>query len=60
DELAAGGRLAASHLLPSVRGELLARLGRPTEARAELVRATELTSNRRERELLERKAADLA
>lgn len=60
DELAAGGRLAASHLLPSVRGELLARLGRPTEARAELVRAAELTSNRRERELLERKAADLA
>ncbi|CAL8974636.1 hypothetical protein CELL_01844 [Cellulomonas sp. T2.31MG-18] len=60
DELAAGGRLAASHLLPSVRGELLARLGRPTEARAELLRAAELTTNRRERELLERKAADLA
>ncbi|BDO40969.1 RNA polymerase sigma factor [Cellulomonas sp. NTE-D12] len=60
DELAADGRLAASHLLPSVRGELLARLGRPTEARAELLRAAELTTNRRERELLERKAADLS
>lgn len=60
DGLAADGRLAGSHLLPSVRGELLARLGRPTEARAELLRAAELTTNRRERELLERKAADLS
>ncbi|MGC0338521.1 RNA polymerase sigma factor [Streptomyces sp. SLBN-8D4] len=40
------------HLLPSVRGNLLARLGRTTEARAEFERAAALTRNERERELL--------
>ena len=40
DELVAGGQLAGSHLLPSVRGELLTRLGRTDEARAELARAS--------------------
>ncbi|EDY54859.1 MULTISPECIES: sigma-70 family RNA polymerase sigma factor [Streptomyces] len=40
------------HLLPSVRGDLLARLGRTTEARAEFERAAALTRNERERELL--------
>ncbi|MEU0942865.1 RNA polymerase sigma factor [Streptomyces canus] len=40
------------HLLPSVRGDLLARLGRTTEARAEFERAAALTHNERERELL--------
>lgn len=40
------------HLLPSVRGDLLARLGRATEARAEFERAAALTRNERERELL--------
>ena len=39
DELVAAGALPGSHLLPSVRGELLARLGRDDEARAELERA---------------------
>ncbi|MET8075007.1 RNA polymerase sigma factor [Streptomyces sp. NPDC005303] len=40
------------HLLPSVRGDLLARLGRTTKARAEFERAAALTRNERERELL--------
>lgn len=60
DELAASGRLSGSHLLPSVRGELLARLGRTTEARAELEFATRLCRNTRERSVLLRKAAALA
>jgi len=55
DDLAAGGALARSHLLPGVRGELLARLGRVDQARAELARAAELCGNAKERELLERK-----
>lgn len=59
DELVAGGRLAGSHLLPSVRGELLARLGRGAEARAELELAARLCGNTRERSLLLRKAAAL-
>jgi RNA polymerase sigma factor (sigma-70 family) len=45
------------HLLPSVRGELLRRLGRLDEAREEFARAAELTHNARERELLQRRAA---
>ncbi|MCX5331982.1 RNA polymerase sigma factor [Streptomyces sp. NBC_00140] len=40
------------HLLPSVRGDLLARLGRTAEARTEFERATSLARNARERELL--------
>jgi predicted RNA polymerase sigma factor len=40
------------HLLPSVRGDLLAKLGRTDEARAEFKRAAKLTRNERERELL--------
>jgi predicted RNA polymerase sigma factor len=39
-------------LLPSVRGDLLARLGRHDEARAEFQRAASLTQNERERQLL--------
>jgi RNA polymerase sigma factor (sigma-70 family) len=46
------GRLAGYHLLPSVRGDLLAKLGRPVEARAEFERAAGLTANERERDLL--------
>jgi predicted RNA polymerase sigma factor len=57
DELARAGSLAGSHLLPSVRGELLARLGRFDEARHEIDRAVQLCGNERERELLRRKAA---
>ena len=41
--------LRGYHLLPSVRGDLLARLGRSAEARAEFERAAELTSNAAER-----------
>ncbi|MEU8302693.1 RNA polymerase sigma factor [Actinomadura sp. NPDC048955] len=60
DDLAASGALANSHLLPSVRGELLTRLGRPEEARTELEQAVELAANDRERALLQRKLAALS
>jgi len=46
------GSLAGYHLLPSVRGDLLAKLGRPDEARVEFERAADLTRNSRERDLL--------
>ncbi|MEZ0064590.1 RNA polymerase sigma factor (sigma-70 family) [Streptacidiphilus sp. MAP12-20] len=59
DELVVSGRLAGSHLLPGVRGELLARLGRTAEARAELELAARLCANVRERAVLLRKAASL-
>ncbi|NUT94941.1 MAG: RNA polymerase sigma factor [Saccharothrix sp.] len=59
DDLAASGALSGSHLLPTVRGELLTRLGRLDEARAELERAIELCGNERERTLLRRKLDDL-
>ena len=49
--------LAGSYLLPSVRGELLARLGRDTEAADEFDRAASMTDNEREREVLAGKAA---
>jgi RNA polymerase sigma factor (sigma-70 family) len=48
--------LKAYHLLPSVRGDLLVKLGRPHEARVELERAASLTRNTRERELLLQRA----
>jgi RNA polymerase sigma factor (sigma-70 family) len=44
--------LAKYHLLPSVRGDLLVKLGRAAEARAEFERAASLTKNSRERDLL--------
>ncbi|MEU1897557.1 DUF6596 domain-containing protein [Nocardiopsis dassonvillei] len=59
DELAAAGALADSHLLPNVRGELLVRLGRTGEARTELELAVRRCGNEREREVLERRLADL-
>lgn len=52
DALAADPALKDYHLLPSVRGDLLERMGRTDEARAEFVRAAELTRNERERALL--------
>ena len=52
DALLAEPALAGYHLLPSVRGDLLAKLGRTDEARAEFERAASLTRNARERELL--------
>jgi predicted RNA polymerase sigma factor len=56
DQLAAEPSLRNYHLLPSVRGDLLLKLGRPAEARAEFQRASELTRNARERELSARRA----
>lgn len=52
--------LARYHLLPTVRGDLLAKLGRTAEARAELERAATLTRNERERTYLLARAAALA
>jgi len=52
DTLAAEPALEGYHLLPSVRGDLLVKLGRLDEARPEFERAAELTRNVRERELL--------
>ena len=52
DALLGEPSLRAYHLLPSVRGDLLARLGRFQEAQAELQRAASLASNARERRLL--------
>ncbi|MFG2983522.1 RNA polymerase sigma factor [Streptomyces sp. NPDC048258] len=59
DALSREPALRAYHLLPSVRGDLLERLGRPAEARAEFERAASLTHNARERALLRRRAARL-
>jgi predicted RNA polymerase sigma factor len=55
--MAAGGSLDRYHLLPGVRGDLLARLGRLDEARQEFERAASLTRNARERELMRGRAA---
>jgi len=52
DALVEHPALRAYHLLPSVRGDLLAKLGRTDEARREFTRAAELAGNARERELL--------
>ena len=57
DALVAEGALAGYHLLPSVRGDLLVKLGRSAEARAEFERAASLTRNARERALLLARAA---
>ena len=57
EKLAGEPALAGYHLLPSVRGELLAKLGRPEEARGEFMRAALLTRNAREQKLLLDRAA---
>jgi len=57
DRLAAQGSLHSYHLLPSVRGDLLVKLGRYQEARGEFERAATLTQNRRESRLLLDRAA---
>jgi RNA polymerase sigma-70 factor (ECF subfamily) len=57
DGLAAEPLLEGYHLLPSVRGDLLARLGRHEESRAEFARAASLTRNARERQVLLARAA---
>jgi RNA polymerase sigma factor (sigma-70 family) len=57
DEIAAEPSLQDYHLLPAVRGDLLMKLGRPDDARAEFERAASLTRNTRERDLLLERAA---
>jgi RNA polymerase sigma factor (sigma-70 family) len=58
DELTEVPSMRNYHLLPSVRGDLLAKLGRQEEARQEFARAASLTRNERERELLLKRAAE--
>jgi predicted RNA polymerase sigma factor len=56
DALRTESSLQSYHLLPSVRGDLLRKLGRFDEARQEFERAASLTRNTRERELLRERA----
>jgi RNA polymerase sigma factor (sigma-70 family) len=60
DLLAADAALANYHWLPSVRADLLAKLGRGDEARAEFERAAAMTRNARERELLLERARSVS
>jgi predicted RNA polymerase sigma factor len=60
DALRSEPSLKSYHLLPSVRADLLKKMGRVDEARAEFERAASLTRNARERELLLARAADPA
>ena len=57
DALASEPELASYHLLPAARGDLLAKLGRTGEARAEFARAASLTRNAREQKVLLDRAA---
>ncbi|MEV6965540.1 sigma-70 family RNA polymerase sigma factor [Hamadaea sp. NPDC051192] len=59
DALLTDPALQNYHLLPGVRGDLLARLDRPAEARREFERAAALTANSAEREFLRRRAESL-
>jgi predicted RNA polymerase sigma factor len=58
--LAGEPALKGYHLLPTVRGDFLERLGRHDEARAAFESAASLTGNKREREMLKRRAAAAA
>ena len=58
DPLAARPELRGYHLLPSVRGDFLMKLGRRREARTEFARAASLTQNARERALLLARAGE--
>lgn len=60
DALASEPALKNYHLLPSVRGDLLLKLGRHQDARAEFERAASLTENARERALMLDRAAACA
>ena len=60
DRLAHEPALKNYHLLGSVRGDLLHKLGRFAEARAAFEAAAELAGNRREQEFLRRRAAEAA
>ncbi|MDN5794414.1 MAG: sigma-70 family RNA polymerase sigma factor [Intrasporangium sp.] len=57
DTVVESGALSDYHLLPSVRGDLLERLGRREEARVEFARAAQLTQNEAEQALLRRRAS---
>jgi RNA polymerase sigma factor (sigma-70 family) len=59
DRLVAEGALHRSHLLHSVRGELLAKLGRTDEAKTELLKAAALTTNEQQKAVLLSKSAGL-
>jgi RNA polymerase sigma factor (sigma-70 family) len=59
DAVAGDPMLRGNHLVPSVRGDLLARLGRRDEARAEFARAAGLARNAAERDLLLARSSDL-
>jgi RNA polymerase sigma-70 factor (ECF subfamily) len=59
DRLGRDPVLAGYHLLPSVRGDFLVKLGRFTEARQEIERAISLTHNRQEQRLLTKKLTEL-
>jgi len=60
DTLVAEPSLKSYHLLPAVRGDLLRKLGRFEEARIEFAHSASLTENVRERDLLQRRAAECA
>jgi predicted RNA polymerase sigma factor len=60
DALTGEPALQRYHLLPSVRGDLLMKLGRYAEARVEFDRAAALTRNAREREMLLERAGECA
>jgi predicted RNA polymerase sigma factor len=60
DALTSAPQLKGYHLLPSVRGDLLHKLGRVEEARVEFEHAASLARNARERELLLHRAASCA
>jgi RNA polymerase sigma-70 factor (ECF subfamily) len=60
DSLAGDPALRGYHLVPAVRADLLARLGRPAQARAEFERAAALTANASERAHLLRRAEAVA
>ena len=60
DALVEESSLEGYHLLPSVRGDLLKKVGRLDEARAEFEKAAGLTGNARERDLLLQRAAECA
>jgi RNA polymerase sigma factor (sigma-70 family) len=60
ERLAQEPALKAYHLLPSVRGDLLYKLGRHAEAQAAFAAAAELAGNRREQDLLRRRATEAA
>ena len=60
EALASEPSLKTYHLFPSVRGDLLSKLGRFTEAREEFERAASLARNARERKLLTDRAAACA